>query len=288
MSNAFTHPFYNRDLLGQIIRTCMDQVGPVTACMLASTCRLAWSMRAQYESLKPYWHDCNNGERVEREHMRWDMWYAYARKTERWDMMPDWALDNVMCRKLIPLYPRVVFHLTGATEDDYVLACKRDGYILACMHGCLKSRITDAIATAAVTQDGRMIRYVPIGMRNAKLWNIAATHPDQLMCFPKDKITQSRIVLAMQAYMSPGYGERHMWWLLDRIAKKKIVIQTQTWSAILEACKIHEHMLGDHATVEFYTALVLREPAKMRQVPQNMKQLVQDGVNMITKRNKST
>jgi hypothetical protein len=285
MSNAFNHPFCNRDLLGQIIRTCM-RVGPVTACMLASTCRLAWSMRAQYESLKPYWRDCNNGERVEREYMRWDMWYAYARRVGGWDRMPDWALDNVMCRRLIPLYPRVVFHLTDATEEDYVLVCKRDGYILAWMHGCLKSRITDAIATAAVTQNGEMIRYVPPLMRNAKLWNIAATHPDQLMTFPKDKITQSRIVLAMRAYMSSGYGERHMFWLLDCIARKKIGIQTQTWSAILESCDLQARVLGNHATVEFYTALVLREPAKIRQVPQNMQQLVQDGVNMITKRNK--
>jgi hypothetical protein len=243
-------------------------------------------MRAQYESLKPYWRDCNNGERVEREYMRWDMWYAYARRVGGWDRMPDCMLDTVMCRRLIPLYPRVVFHLTGATEDDYVTACKREGYVLACMHACLKSRITDAIATAAVTQNGEMIRHVPIGMRNAKLWNIAATHPDQLMHFPKDKITQSRIVLAMRAYVSSGYGERHMWWLLDWIARKKIGIQTQTWSAILESCDIQARVLGNHATVEFYTALVLREPVKMRQVPQNMQQLVQDGVNMITKRNK--
>jgi hypothetical protein len=223
---------------------------------------------------------------------------------------------------LIHVYPDGVHKMKEPREEDYIRACRRDGTIiknipahlityameLASVQQCgLLSRDhvrvqTQEIVDAAIDAEPRSIqyvhacteelciramekdmdafRYIPDRSRTAVIYNMAAEHKNLILDFRNRQITQGRIALAICA---SRWDMRNANDMLYSLSRRRLNIHTQTWQRIFEGGLNYEYVDVRYRTIEFYTALVLARPESMKSVPQNMVQLVRDGVEYIGK-----
>lgn len=157
---AFNNPFYNRDLIGEIMRAC-SHVGPVTMASLSATCALA---RMALKKNKDYQWMRGVVMNIRRHNMRsginaytnfYELWLEYAITRGRAaTYIPDWVRDDYYYTRVLPVNGREVFNIAEPTEDQYVIACKQDGNILLELP---KRKRTRAMILAALSGNGLLI-----------------------------------------------------------------------------------------------------------------------------------
>jgi hypothetical protein len=317
-NNAFTHPFYNRDICGLIMDACA-RVGPVTACRLASTCRIAWSHRSKYSDMISRWLMISGGNLNGDDNMQWDMWLAYCLRYGQsvTHMLPDWARDDAMYRGLLSVYAGGVLKMKEPCEEDYIVACRRNGRIIKDIPAHL---ITYAIELASVQECGLLSRD-HVRMQTQEIVDTAIDADARSIQFVKE-LTEELCLRAMEKdieafrYISDRSRTAAMYnmaaehrsllitfrnrqitqgrialamiasrWdvqnvndLLYWLKRKHLNVHTPTWQRIFEGGLNYERVYECYRTVEFYTAVVLAIPESIKSVPCGMRPMVQDGV----------
>lgn len=157
---AFTHPFYNRDVLGLIMRACM-QVGPVTARRLGCTYRLGRDALKHIEEypvamMQLYKVACgiHPNEIGFRCYDAW-LWHAKNRRSAKG--IPAWVRDEGFYEVMLTVCGKLLCGFAKPTARQCLLACTQDGLMLKYVPKELRC---EEIIVAAIKCNWRALQYV--------------------------------------------------------------------------------------------------------------------------------